>query len=51
MKVYFDERDTWVGLYRDKKTGIRYLCLLPCLVIRWQKRGGPVARGSEDVQV
>lgn len=39
MKIYFDERDTWIGLYRDLDTGTRYVCLLPCLVIRWKKRG------------
>lgn len=38
MKVYFDKRDMWVGLYRDIDTGIRYACPLPCLVVRWRKR-------------
>ena len=54
MKVYFDTRDMWVGLYRDTGKGIRYLCPLPCLVIRWRKRrpaaGSPgchLDRGSD----
>lgn len=25
--------DLWIGVYYDRKTGIIYICLLPCLLI------------------
>jgi hypothetical protein len=31
MKIYLDANDWWIGWYR--------VCLLPCIVIRWQRRG------------
>lgn len=33
--VYVDTRDWWVGYYRGD--GAHYVCLLPCVVIRWPR--------------
>jgi hypothetical protein len=35
-KVYIDTADWWVGWYRGP--GHHYVCLLPCVVIRWKRR-------------
>lgn len=37
MAVYLDFRDWWVGYYRGPHH--HYACPLPCLVIRWPRRG------------
>jgi hypothetical protein len=36
LKVYFEPRDVWVGVY----VGLLYVyvCPLPFLVIRWKRR-------------
>lgn len=36
-KVYIDRNDWWIGAYRGPHHW--YLCLLPCVVIRWRRRG------------
>jgi hypothetical protein len=36
VKVYIDTRDWWVGWYRG--TEHHYVCPLPCLVIRLDRR-------------
>lgn len=36
MKIYIDLDDWWVGLYRGPHH--RYVCLLPCVVIRIPRR-------------
>jgi hypothetical protein len=36
MKIYIEPRDYWVGYYRGETH--HYVCLLPCLVIRWRRR-------------
>jgi hypothetical protein len=35
MRVYIDTADWWVGLYRGPNH--YYVCLLPCVVIRWAR--------------
>ena len=35
-KVYLDWHDWWVGYYLGKRH--HYVCLLPCLVIRWRRK-------------
>ena len=35
MSVYVDWHDWWVGWYRGPNH--HYVCLLPCLVIRWAR--------------
>ena len=37
LTVYFDNRDWWMGVYRDPENRRIYICLLPTLVIRWQR--------------
>lgn len=34
--VYLEPRDVWVGYYRGDRH--HYVCLLPCVVIRWARR-------------
>jgi hypothetical protein len=36
MKVYFDFRDWWIGYYKGDSH--HYVCLLPTLVIRWDRK-------------
>lgn len=36
VRIYFEPRDVWIGAYVAK--GAVYVCPLPCLVIRWQRR-------------
>lgn len=33
---YIDTRDWWIGYYRGPD--YHYVCLLPCVVIRWRRR-------------
>lgn len=35
LAVYWDLRDWWIGYYRGDRH--HYVCLLPCLVIRWNR--------------
>jgi hypothetical protein len=35
VRVYIDTADWWIGLYRGPNH--YYLCLLPCVVIRWER--------------
>lgn len=35
VRVYFEPRDVWVGVYVSEDAV--YVCLLPCLVIRWRR--------------
>lgn len=35
-KVYVEPRDWWVGYYRGDDH--HYVCLLPCVVLRWNRR-------------
>lgn len=34
-RVYFDFNDWWIGAYRGPNHW--YVCLLPCVVIRWRR--------------
>jgi hypothetical protein len=34
--VYLEPRDVWIGYYRGDRH--HYVCLLPCVVIRWARR-------------
>jgi hypothetical protein len=36
MKIYLEPRDIWIGYYRGDTH--HYVCPLPTLVIRWQRR-------------
>lgn len=36
VKVYIDRADWWIGYYRSPIH--HYVCPLPTLVIRWQRR-------------
>jgi hypothetical protein len=36
LAVYLEPRDWWIGYYRG--TSHHYVCVLPCLVIRWNRR-------------
>lgn len=36
MKVYIDKNDHWVGHYLGPNH--HYVCLLPMIVIRWQRK-------------
>lgn len=36
MKVYLEPRDVWVGYFRGDSH--HFVCLLPCVVIRWRRR-------------
>ena len=36
LRVYWEPRDLWVGVYIAVKAV--YVCPLPCLVFRWQRR-------------
>jgi len=36
MGVYIDFRDWWIGYFRGEAH--HYVCVLPCLVIRWPRR-------------
>jgi hypothetical protein len=36
VSVYFEPADRWVGYYRGDEH--HYVCLLPCVVIRWPRR-------------
>jgi len=35
-KVYVEPRDWWVGYYRGDQH--HYVCFLPCVVLRWNRR-------------
>lgn len=37
LRVYLDWRDWWIGYYRAEN--YHYVCPLPCLVVRWARRG------------
>lgn len=37
MKVYLDLRDWWIGYYRGDDH--HYVCVLPTVVVRWQRGG------------
>ena len=49
MKVYIDAADWWVGLYRGPNH--YYVCLLPCVVIRWARRRPKLTEGRLSVQL
>lgn len=36
LVMYIEPRDAWIGLYLARDAV--YVCLLPFLVIRWQRR-------------
>lgn len=36
LQVYLEPRDVWVGVY--VAVDAVYVCLLPCLVLRWGRR-------------
>lgn len=36
VRIYIDTHDWWVGYYRGDSH--HYVCLLPCVVIRWSRR-------------
>lgn len=36
MRVYLEPRDWWIGYYRGAV--YHYVCVLPCVVIRWKRR-------------
>jgi hypothetical protein len=36
-RIYLEPRDVWVGYYRGETH--HYVCLLPCVVIKWRQRG------------
>jgi hypothetical protein len=38
VRAYRDNRDWWIGVYRDTEKRRIYICLLPNLVIRWQRK-------------
>jgi hypothetical protein len=38
LRLYIDLRDWWIGYYRADRW--HYVCLLPCVVLRWPRRGG-----------
>jgi hypothetical protein len=42
MRVYFDFNDWWIGYYRGETN--HYVCLLPTVVIRWERRPLPVRK-------
>lgn len=44
LVMYIEPRDAWIGLYLARDAV--YVCLLPFLVIRWQRR----ASGDELVR-
>ncbi len=35
LQLYVEPRDVWVGVFVDRKAV--YVCLLPCLVMRWAR--------------
>lgn len=35
VSIYLDQRDVWIGAYIAPDSV--YICLLPCLVIRWSR--------------
>lgn len=35
VRIYVDFRDWWIGYYRGDEH--HYVCVLPCLVIRWPR--------------
>ena len=37
VRVFLEPRDVWVGYYRGDRHN--YVCPLPCIVIRWPRRG------------
>lgn len=39
MKVYFEPRDLWVGLYIAPNAF--YFCPLPTLVFKWERSAAP----------
>lgn len=36
LRAYVDTHDCWVGYYRGDDH--HYVCILPCLVLRWDRR-------------
>lgn len=45
LSVYLEPRDWWIGVY--VAPGAVFVCPLPTLVIRWQRRPGlPASRRS-----
>lgn len=44
MKVYIDTNDWWIGYYRGDTH--HYVCPLPCVVIRWNRRSRDTAEGG-----
>ena len=42
LRVYIEPRDAWVGVYVAPRAV--YVCPLPFLVIRWQRRGAEIAQ-------
>lgn len=36
LALYLEPRDWWIGYYRGSSH--HYVCVLPCLVIRWNRR-------------
>jgi hypothetical protein len=44
MSVYIEPRDWWIGYYRGDTH--HYVCLLPCVVIRWERRFRPTIEGG-----
>jgi hypothetical protein len=36
LVLLFEPCDCWVGWYWDKKGRALYVCLVPCLPIRWR---------------
>lgn len=36
LRIYLDFADWWIGYYRGPNH--HYVCLLPCLVIRWSRQ-------------
>lgn len=45
LMMYIEPRDAWIGLYLARDAV--YVCLLPFIVIRWQRRA---ASGDELVR-
>lgn len=38
VQLYLDWRDLWVGVYVAHDGTAVYVCLLPCVVLRWRRR-------------
>ena len=44
LRVYFEPRDAWIGAYVAPKAV--YVCPLPFLVIRWERRATETTPGG-----